>query len=278
MIRRTPEAIISAALMDPKRRDLYVEGVSDKLILEYLLRERMGSNVRILPIDIAVETNVTLDGAKGRLIAFATQAEVSGVTNLRFLADSDMDDILGVQPPSNTFMTDFPDMEGYVISERNLDKLLRVSLSLSQPGAQDLHRALMRMASSIALLRFISKRDSLRLRITKTNKSRCILINTQLPELDLPRLIRTVCQNTPRLPCEESVVCAAVEASREDFESIYSKKIRGKDYMELMGLFFRKLQVGVRDFDAVLLGTLHEAETMSQPTLKQITLYLSGKA
>lgn len=276
MIRRAPEALISAARMDPERRDLYVEGISDKLILEYLLNGSIHKNVRILPIDLAVEINLADGGAKGRVLAFASFAENKGIQNLRFLADSDLDALFNDEYPSNTFLTDFPDMEGYVISERNLDKLLKVAHVREYPSVKNLHEALLSISSELGLLRFISRRFSLGLSITNTKKLKSISIDSNLPVLDFKRLITTVCHNTSEKQYNADELLFKTEQAREEFEKAsQSQRIRGKDYIELMSITLRKLKLSKSEEGSTLLATMHEENTLKFPRMGNLATFLT---
>jgi hypothetical protein len=64
MIRRTPEAIIVAHTMDRSRRELYVEGRTDRIFLTWLLDERADQGTRILEIDFVDLPGEVLGGIK----------------------------------------------------------------------------------------------------------------------------------------------------------------------------------------------------------------------
>ena len=126
MIRRTPEAVVQAALMDRERTDLFVEGVHDKLVLEFLCGDERNNNVRVLSIDNAVLLQDQEGGAKARVLRLAELAEQKGAFNLRFVVDRDFDPLIGATVPANTWQTDLPDTEGYLFHEHAFSKVLRV--------------------------------------------------------------------------------------------------------------------------------------------------------
>jgi hypothetical protein len=60
---------VVAYIMDPQRRELYVEGVGDKGFLDWLIGEAFLPGARVVCID-SIDIEVDEGGNRGRLLAF----------------------------------------------------------------------------------------------------------------------------------------------------------------------------------------------------------------
>jgi len=166
MLRRDPEAILVAHMLDPNRRELYVEGRVDRLFLGWVVGEGMHPDVLIFDMD-AVELDVRDGGNRGRLIRLAELA-LDRVKSIRCLADADWDRILGRDVPSNVWLTDDRDMEGYLLREDCLNKVLRVGLGLENVDAGVFRRRIVEVGRLAAALRLTSMEQELALPFQRT--------------------------------------------------------------------------------------------------------------
>jgi hypothetical protein len=190
--------------------------------------------------------------------------------------DSDLDPLIGVLPPSNTFVTDYPEMEGHTISARNLDKLFRVAHMRDTPSPTDLHTAILIICSEIGLLRYVSRRDALDFPISHTNKSKCISLFSRLPVIDRQRFVSAICQNTANCVHTPKTVERLMQNAREVFEATpIEHRIRGKDYYAVLNLSLRKLQIGIRETEPPLRATLHETDTLNRPRMRELANFLT---
>src|SRR5206468_3136096 len=70
MLRRDPEAIVTAHLMDRARRELYVEGRRDRIFLDWLISTDRHPDVSVVEIS-SVNLPEISGGERGRLLHFA---------------------------------------------------------------------------------------------------------------------------------------------------------------------------------------------------------------
>src|SRR6266542_1133360 len=70
MLRRVPETILIAHRMDPGRRELYVEGVRDRVFLNWLVGDGLGLRSAVVPIELVDLPNVDEGGNRERLKRF----------------------------------------------------------------------------------------------------------------------------------------------------------------------------------------------------------------
>ncbi len=171
-MRRTPEAILVAHRMDPERRELYVEGVRDRVFLGWLLANALHPTATIREIAL-VDIDFPEGGEKGRLLEIARRC-AGGPLSLGFFADADIDRLLGRHPPSNVWFTDYRDMEGYVLDVPCVDKVLRVGFASDLPTAEELLSEIWRVARSLGLLHVVSEENGLRLPFQRTECTRYV--------------------------------------------------------------------------------------------------------
>src|SRR5262245_4364060 len=123
MIRRTPEAILTAYRMDPARRELYVEGRRDRLFFDWLMGTLSVTKACVREIAAVELACVSNGGERARLLAFAGQIGQAPIALMCF-ADADSDRLLSRPVPQRVWLTDGRDLEGYVLHPTCIEKVL----------------------------------------------------------------------------------------------------------------------------------------------------------
>src|SRR5688500_8001489 len=124
-IRRSPEAWIKSCEMDTSRKLLIVEGIEDRLFIEYIISDEKNSNSIILEIDsIDIDTSVE-NGNNGRVLFFASLVK-NEVSNIKCFVDKDYQFLKKVKLPDCVISTDFKDLEGYLYEIHCITKFLKL--------------------------------------------------------------------------------------------------------------------------------------------------------
>jgi hypothetical protein len=166
--RRTPEAHFKSLEFDPDRKILVVEGLEDRLFLEYLCGKKINKNAIILEIE-TVEINSTIYGGnRGRIIHFAGLLKTNH-PNIKFLVDKDYSQYTNEKLPLNTILTDFKDLEGYLYKENYIDKFLKIGIKTDKINSSHLLKELYK-AKFFGYIRLTSLINDLNLSVNKTNK------------------------------------------------------------------------------------------------------------
>ena len=194
MIRRTPEAIVIAHVMDQSRKSLYVEGLRDRLFLSWLLGDQADNGAVIAEIDFVEIPESGAGGNRGRLIKFAEQLGTKDVA-IRMFADADWDRVLGRCLPQRVWLTDYRDLEGYILCERCLDKLLRLGIGTERVSARNLLAAVLNSARPLGALRLASDIDGLNLPFQNTDLTRHVAGEGEAISVDLASYLRALLQN-----------------------------------------------------------------------------------
>lgn len=158
--------LIALYAYEPSLRDVYVEGRVDVGLLTWYLRESGLDEAAVFAIDDRLDIlasdlpHAGLEvNARGRAIALAAYCDKElgnkqlGVT---VVVDADFDHLAGVTHLTCLHVTDHPTMEGYVLAERPLEKLLRVSLHQPRRVTASMVRAAVIPAlNDICAVRFV---------------------------------------------------------------------------------------------------------------------------
>jgi len=193
MIRRKPEAVVLAHTMDRSRRELYVEGTRDRLFVLWLLGTNIDANASVREVD-SVDLPEVPGGERGRLLYFANWLGARDV-RIRMFADADWDRILGRAVPDRVWLTDYRDMEGYVLCLKCVDKVLRIGIATDRVTANALLLNIIQQCRRLGLIRIMSELEGLNLPFQKTRLSRHLQVVESNVLVDIPGYLRALLQN-----------------------------------------------------------------------------------
>ncbi|MER9229193.1 DUF4435 domain-containing protein [Mesorhizobium sp. M0664] len=271
-MRRQIDAYLTAVQMDPERRHLFVEGYRNRNFLTWLCGNEIHSNVSVLPID-AIDFSEAVDGGnRGRLVEIARTIE--GQTDaIMFFADADYDILLKRKLLSNVFYTDRRDIEGYIFSERSLEKIFVLSLN-TEKSSTNFFKLIVSICKRIASIRIYSEETSSRIAFKSTSLKRYITKDSMFL-FNLEGYTRALLQNSNiSLSRLESVLLGAksIEERLDDLD--HYEYIHGKD---VISVFERLLHIfGVKDGEAerLLWATVDRPECCLHPRLKETLKYM----
>jgi hypothetical protein len=146
--RRQIEELVSLYEFEPEIVDFFVEGRSDRVLIEHLLDDA-GEHVRVWEADdIDIPAEMVADvgefvGAKGRVIALAKELERrladDGTYSVLCIVDADFDHVIQPDVKASKFLaaTDFSCLEAYYWEPKTVRKYLGLSLHGSIPLKPD---------------------------------------------------------------------------------------------------------------------------------------------
>ncbi|SRR6266545_5061888 len=229
MMRRDPKAILAAHKMDPMRRELYVEGEEDRALIRWTVGDAINPNARVLTVDAVALSGFMEGGHRARLIAFARIVE-GDEAKIKFLADADNDRLFGRTVPSNVWLTDSRDLEGYVFRKNCVEKLLKLGLVEEGIEAESLLANILSVGRMLGLLRLISEEEGLNLPFQRTDPWRSLSFSRSRGlSCDLTRYVSTLLQNAGRSLKEVQTIIEripakdALLASIPDYELLHGK-------------------------------------------------------
>lgn len=193
-MRQDPQRILAAHRMDPERRELYVEGHSDRIFLDWLIGDQKNKDARIIEIGLVELPDVITGGEKGRLLAFAREVE-GAAAQIKVLADADTDRILERSIPANVLLTDKRDLEGYVLRPECVEKVIRLGYLNDRLDTHQVLREVTSIGRELGILRLMSELDERNLPFQKTELKRHLIINGDSVRLNLERFATALLHN-----------------------------------------------------------------------------------
>lgn len=175
-MRQDPQRILAAHRMDPARRELYVEGHSDRIFLDWLVGDQKSKDARIIEIGLVELLGEITGGEKGRLLTFAREVEGADA-QIKVLADADTDRILERSVPTNVLLTDKRDLEGYVLRPECVEKVIRLGYLNDRLDAHHVLREVTSLGRELGILRLMSELDERDLPFQRTELRRHLIIN-----------------------------------------------------------------------------------------------------
>ena len=276
MIRRTPEAIVTAHMMDPSRRELFVEGSRDRLFLRWLLGEHLHPNANVIEISAINIPFVDAGGERGRLMAFARWVNGHDV-KIRFFADADFDRLLRRAVPRKVWFTDSRDMEWYIVNESCLEKVLKLGVATEVLTALELLGTVQTLGRRPGLLRVLSEIQALELPFQRTDLSRFLRYTAGRLRLDFDGYVQALLQNAGiSLRKKNSVLQGVAVLEQQYAEFPDCEIIHGKDAFSIIVKALSRF--GAKESEAVkMLWTSFEAVFVTAGSnLKAVQEYLKG--
>lgn len=282
-MRRTPEGIITAHAMDPARRELYVEGRRDRVFLKWATPD-MHVDATVVCID-DVELPASCDedcsgGNRGRLLRFLADVEGRAPRIVGFV-DRDQDHLLGIERDlgSNVVLTDFRDMESYVLFEENIDKMLRAGIGVEKVSAADFLKSAVDAASLLSAVRLISVRENLMLPVGGSRWENKLTVQGGLVvRVDLQGIVHQLLQNADISLRESSGVVARILLVAEELTQFSPQmRVHGKDMMRIIKLQLHSLGTDVSDASYVVNPTVNMATIGDCPAMRSILEFLRGE-
>ena len=259
--------------MDLQRREVFVEGATDRLFLNWVTDGVRTKHSLVQEID-SVEVPTSQGGARGRLIEFARYTQGRGARIL-VLADADTDRVLERPLPTNVILTDLRDMEGYVLQEECLDKVLRLGLANERIDARGLLKEVIEAARVAGAIRLVSEVTELNLPFQQTRIDRYTEVRGASLTLDVERYVRALLQNgdisIKRLPS----ILAQVQQVPHTYTFYERDLIHGKDAVRLLEKVLRQLRVREDEARRLLLCSFEREWADQHPNLMRVVTFLA---
>ncbi len=230
MIRRAPQAIIMAHRMDSDRRVVYVEGSHDAAFLKWLVGARKHPDAQIREIGTVKLDDVGDGGERGRLIGFATLLSVANCARIRCFADADFDRLLKRECPKSVWLTDGRDLEGYVLRNECVEKVLLLGIGQHAVSARDILNDVLTVGRRVGILRVVSEVDELALPFARTKLQRHLTMSQGRVNFALEPFLQALLQNAGTSLAMKNRVLKRVAEVADDLVDVPDIQIiHGKD-------------------------------------------------
>lgn len=244
--RSTIDELITKYELEPDLDDVYVEGSYDKEILDAALKhlniQRPVYEIDTVEISADVlESYGFTDGQRQRVIVLSKLLSLGQNTPVRFLADKDFDDLLGVRHVGDGLVfTKYNDIESVFFSEDKVRNLIEGAGSAKIKLWDVVHRNIEDAVRKIAAVR-IALRD-LNINIKLSDISKSITIENDSLVCDVKDICTRTCGSSSAIK-----IVGEVEKSANKWLAILSSKdlrlsTRGHDYTFVMAYVIKKFR------------------------------------
>jgi Protein of unknown function (DUF4435) len=272
-MRRDPEAILTAFTLDPARRELYVEGQSDRLFILWLVADRLDPEVTVRTAeDVEVESD---GGARGHLIALAES--VGDEERLLVFVDSDYDGFKSHAAPPRVITTDGRDLEACFLREDCLDKLLRVGLATDRIAARSVLDQVLRAARQVGLLRLADFMFDIGLSCNRVSVVSATQVRDLKLEFEFERYLFAVLDRSIGRRHFDAVTEMLEGLAAEHAATLDLELVRGHDAVAFLGEILRKLDVDKADVAALLRASFERNMAIDYRNLQSVVRFVEGQ-
>lgn len=275
-LRRDPNAILTAHKMDPDRRELYVEGSTDRLFIKWLAGARLDTNALILEIACVDLPEITGGGERGRLLRFAEFVKEQPA-NIRFWTDADFDRLLGRDRgiSRNVWLTDGHDLESYYLREDCFSKVVSLGIGTDTYSGSRFLSSISRECRVLGLVRLHSIMNNLDLPFQATNLHRHISFRTGNFSVDIRAYVTALVSNASlSISVVENILNRVDELSKQLTHVPDADIIHGKDLLVLVGKALQVHRID-RDSASAILRTSFESPLCNEyRLLSQVVAYV----
>ncbi|WP_438967276.1 DUF4435 domain-containing protein [Flavobacterium sp.] len=266
-IRRTPEAIIKSFEMDPDKKAIYVEGLTDRLFFEHLFSKIDNGQTIFFEID-SVEIPIDEGGNRSRLIEFAQKIENS-TAKIKCFIDADFNRILNNENLNNAIiLTDFRDLESYLYEHEYLNKFIKIGLKTDKITPEFLLNEFSK-AKSIAILRLCSTEQKFDFPFQRINENFSRYYSPQTG-LNIEKYKTALTQTAVKKPTKEDLDKAIIEANEKCENIDFRHLLHGKDIMEILKEIARYIGYRKDNIDLVFWMSFDSNNIDKYPALKQL--------
>lgn len=277
-MRRNPEAVLTTHIFDPKRRELYVEGTRDVKFFSWLTTPNRDKDAVIVPIDLVdVQLDESGGGNRQRLVNFLRIVAGSPASILGFV-DRDQDDLLGIiDHPENAVLTDYRDLESYVLWEENVARVLMLGCGIDKVSPKDFLDSAINAATFTAACRLVSTQQSLELSISEADWPRKIAAKGGLVSSLNRKAILTALLQRAKISLQIlDQLEKDIESAEDSMRALEPQRyIHGKDMMRIMEKQLKSLGVIQPDVFSLFGPTFTRTLDEKQVNLKIAAQFVS---
>ena len=274
---REPSAHIKSLELDPKRKVLFVEGKADRLFLEFLSDGEIGTDSNIIEIE-SVDFHERIEGGnRGKIIYFASLVSEEE-ERIKFLADRDYGKYTGEEIPANVILTDFKDLESYLIEEKFLDKFLKIGLKTEKIRAKQLLNEINK-AKYFGFIRITSLEKNMNLSINTTNErlSKYLSVDkTFTLSINEDKYLEILLQNPAFAINKKDLVSNINEISKKYSKEEKRDIIHGKDALSVIQYICIKIGFKAENIESVFWMGFDSSKINNYPNLKKAVDYLKN--
>jgi len=276
---RDVDALMAAFIMDPHRKELYVEGRDDVSFLLWLSGNNKSQNILLQDISSIGVDGIIIkkgDGNKDRAICLARFLSSADLP-VKFFLDADFDRVLGKICPTNVLLTDKRDLEGYYYSENVITKLIFHVFKLKGVRYDQLIKNVHSIAKYISCCRILSLATNLKLPFQNTDLSRHVVFEGGVWVVKKKELVRALLQQAKISLKNLNNILDSVEYVNEEItDADIEDMLHGKDTAWIILKLLRKKYKSYDENIQFFCASFERSEVEQYPSLKDTLQYISS--
>lgn len=279
-IARPLKEIIDRHSLNPDLCDVYVEGTSDKGLLDRFFEECGRTEVNVYEI-ATVEVPATLvrklgleNNNRGRVIALARvlYEELDGTSQARGVVDADLSYVLEEKESCPlVFMTDYTSMEMYFFNSKSLKKFILAACPSLGISAVDLLDTISPILEKLFYARVANRVLAWNLRSVPFARSCKVIVKPFRVRLDLDNYIKRYLEKNGRMKHLKEFTNTLKRWQKKSALIDARYRIHGHDFLEVVGLCCSKIKAAAEFNSANLVGAvLRSGLSCSELTSEQL--------
>ena len=257
VVRRKISEVIELYKLEPTLKDIYVEGICDKLIVESFLEKNAIKHVSIYEIDVIdfsdlYEKSPELKrNNKAKIIGLSEQLKLAHGNSLKFIsciADRDFDDLLGISYNKYLLFTDFTSFEMYLFNKKCINTFYKRILHTFPFGAQTAINTLSEPLKELFLIRYsfiCLPRSNGQCDFIDIKKTCNIDKKTGQIRFDSTEFLKKMLHKLNLYPKKEKYE-KHIESTRAKLPKDIRHTIRGHDFIHLFFLYINKIKNNIK--------------------------------
>lgn len=247
--KRKFEELIAIYTFENELGDIYVEGPTDKLVIENFLEyKRLNTNVieinTIDFTDIQQKFNdLDYRSNKDKLIALSRVInQINTKCNIKCIVDRDFDGIINpLEKNKILYYTDYSCIESYFLSKKHIEKLLKIGIRNFPHSSEIIIGEISKVLTAMFILRYVNKHFNLDNKLPKLDN--CMVINkkTGTCTFSLESYIITYI-NTNKLKSKSNDILIFIEKLKKLIPNDVRYSINGHDFVEVLFNYINKIK------------------------------------
>lgn len=268
--KRTVNSIIKSLEFDKDKKLLIVEGKADRLFFEFVCNN-INDNCIILEVE-NVEMESVEGGNKGKILAFAKSIPYNS-ENIKFFVDRDYD-LDEANSPFNTFITDFKDLESYLLNKESLNKFLKIGLKTDKITSDKLLNDL-KSSNYFGHVRNYSLTQNKGFSVNDCNENltKYVSYTKNYIEIDCKKYLTVLCQiSAVKIKIDDLILEIEnfIKKQNKDFRFV----IHGKDIIKVLVIICLKLGFKKDSIESAFWMSFDEKKVSNYPNLLSVINYL----
>lgn len=280
--KRTLDELFALYELEPTLTDIYVEGATDKAIIEWFLERQSVSGVNVYSIDLIDISNMVIQkhglntrSNRSKIVALSAElySQLQERITVLCIADRDFEDYIPkVTPHPLLCFTDGNSMETYIFNEPCLRKFTSLVLGGFALSPRELLQCLEGILRKVYAMRLAN--EVLGWNMKNLDFTRYVSLIGKRVEFDEKGYIRAYLQKNGKWSYRQRFLDNVNECVR-NLSSDCTRSARGHDLSELLHHLIRRLRpdrkFGNREtLEGALLGTMESSDLQSYPLFCKI--------